>query len=323
MKTYYIFSNGVLRREEKSVIFEIAGGEKKFIPVENIEQIYVFGEVHFNNKFLNFIAQKGICLHIFNYYGFYSGSFYPRETFLSGDLLIKQVEFYLDEKKRIEIASLIVEGAVHNLKRNIQKREKFKEEIKKIEEYENRIKNTETIPELMSIEAHIRKIYYECFEKITNWEFKERSIMPPQNPLNALISFGNSLVYTSILKEIYNTPLNPTISYLHEPSERRFSLALDVAEIFKPVLSDRLIFKMINLNEIKEENFEKALEGIYLNEEGRKVFVENFDKLLNTTILHRKLRKKIKYKTLIRLELYKIIKHLLREKKYSPLKVWW
>ncbi|MCM8808205.1 MAG: type I-B CRISPR-associated endonuclease Cas1b [Candidatus Omnitrophica bacterium] len=323
MKTYYIFSNGVLRRKENTIVFETSGGEKKFIPVENIEQIFVFGEVDFNNKFLNFIGQNNICLHIFNYYGWYSGTFYPRETNISGDLIISQASYYIDYEKRINLAKKFVEGAIHNIKRNLQKRDGFKNEENQITEYENQIKYAKNINQLMSIEAHVRKLYYDCFEKLTGWNFEERTIQPPKNPLNALISFGNSLVYSVVLKEIYLTPLSPFISFLHEPSERRYSLSLDVSEIFKPVLSDRLILKLIDLKMIKEENFVKEMGGTYLNEEGRKIFVEEFDKQLETTILHRKLRKKVKYKTLIKLELYKIVKHILGEKEYQPLKVWW
>ncbi|MCX8095833.1 MAG: type I-B CRISPR-associated endonuclease Cas1b [Caldisericia bacterium] len=322
MKTYYIFSNGILRRKENTIVFETSQGEKKFIPIENVEQIFVFGEVDFNNKFLNFIGQNNICLHIFNYYGWYSGTFYPRETNISGDLIIKQAQHYIDKGERLKLAKKFVEGAIHNIKRNLQKKENS-EENEKIKDYEKQLENVVDITKLMSIEAHVRKIYYDCFEKLTGWSFEQRSIQPPRNPLNALISFGNSLVYSVVLKEIYLTPLSPFISFLHEPAERRYSLSLDVSEVFKPVLSDRLIFRLINLKMIKEENFEKALEGIYLNEEGRKIFVEEFDKQLETTILHRKLRKKVKYKTLIKLELYKIMKHLIGEKEYQPLKVWW
>ncbi|MCX8082433.1 MAG: type I-B CRISPR-associated endonuclease Cas1b [bacterium] len=322
MKNYYIFSNGVLKRKENTIFFETMEG-KKPIPVENIDQLFVFGEVDFNNKFLNFSAQNGICIHIFNYYGYYSGTFYPRETNLSGDLLIRQVAHYLDGTKRIVLARCFVQGAIHNIKRNLQKREDFKKEISQIEEFEKEIEKAKTIPELMSLEAHTRKLYYGCFEKITGWEFGERIVNPPGNPLNALISFGNALVYTTVLREIYLTPLNPTISYLHQPGARRFSLSLDVSEIFKPILVDRIVFKLINLNQITEKHFEKELGGIYLDEEGRKIFIESFDEMLNTTLVHRNLRKKVKYKTLIKLELYKIIKHLLEEKKYNPLKVWW
>lgn len=321
-RNYYIFRNGRIRRSQNTVFIETEEG-RKILPVNDVDQLFVFGEMDLNTSFINFIAQNKIVVHFFNYYGYYSGSFVPREENLSGDLLVKQVEFYLDSAKRLQIAKLFVEGACHNMKRNIEKREGFEEEARKIKDYMDEIENVESINALMSLEAHVRKLYYSCIERITQWEFQERSIRPPHNPLNALISFGNSLVYAQILKAIYETPLNPTISYLHEPSERRFSLALDIAEIFKPVLSDKLVLRLIDLKIIKEEHFERALNFAYLTEEGRKIFVRLFDETLEETIVHRRLRRRVKYKTLISLELYKLIKHLLGEKKYKPLKVWW
>jgi CRISPR-associated protein Cas1 len=320
-RSYYIFSNGRLKRKENTVFFE-SSDKKVPVPVENIDQIYIFGEVDFNTKFIDLCAKYGIVLHFFNYYGFYSGSYYPREELISGDLIIRQVEYFLDPVKRIFIARKIVEGAVHNLRRNLEKRG-FYEYIERIKNYERNISNVGSISELMAIEAHVRKEYYKAFEEITGWEFRQREIRPPSNPLNALISFGNSLVYTSVLKEIYMTPLNPAVSYLHQPSERRYSLSLDISEIFKPVLSDRLIMNLINNNIIKLEHFERALNFSYLNNEGRKIFIKKFDEKLESTVLHRKLRRKVKYRTLIRLELYKLIKYLYGEKNYSPLKVWW
>lgn len=320
-KSYYIFSNGRLKRKENTVFFE-SSDRKVPVPVEDIEQIYVFGEVDFNTKFIDLCSKYGIVLHFFNYYGFYSGSYYPREELISGDLIVRQVEHFLDDEKRIFIAKEFVEGAVHNLKRNLEKRDDM-EYVEKIKNYESDIKNVNSISELMSIEAHVRKEYYKAFEDITGWEMGQREIRPPSNPLNALISFGNSLVYTTVLREIYMTPLNPAISYLHEPSERRYSLSLDISEIFKPVLSDRLIMNLINNGVIKLEHFNMDLNFSYLNDEGRKIFVKMFDERLESTVLHRKLKRKVKYRTLIRLELYKLIKHLYGEEKYSPLKVWW
>lgn len=320
-KTIYIFSSGDIERKENTLCF-VSNNEKRFIPIANVEQIFLMGENTFNTKLINFLSQNNIVLHFFNYYGYYTGSFYPREENVSGSLTVKQCEYYLDGNKRIFIARKIVESSIHNLHRVLEKRG-FKEEIEKLRDFENEIKNCNNVDEIMLVEAKARKIYYSTFEKITGWEFKERSIQPPQNPLNAMISFGNSLLYANILKEFYHTPLNPTISYLHEPSQRRFSLVLDISEIFKPIFVDRLIFSLINLNKIKQDNFIKDLNFAYLNEEGRKIFVKEFDLLLEETILHRALRRKVKYKNLIRFELFKIIKHILNEKEYTPLKVWW
>ncbi|MEO0274492.1 MAG: type I-B CRISPR-associated endonuclease Cas1b, partial [candidate division WOR-3 bacterium] len=244
-RNYYIFKNGRIKRSENTLVLETTEG-KKFIPINDVDQIFVFGEVDFNSSFINLVSQSKITVHFFNYYGYYTGSFIPRETNVSGYLILKQVEHYIDKDKRIKLASSFVESACHNMKRNLEKREGFDNEIEKITEYMERIKDAPDITSLMSIEAHVRKIYYGCIEKLTEWEFDIRTIRPPKNPLNAMISFGNSLLYAQILKQIYETPLNPTISYLHEPSERRFSLALDVSEIFKPILVDRLILKLIN-----------------------------------------------------------------------------
>lgn len=320
-KTFYIFSSGELKRKENTIYLESEKG-KKFIPVEEVEQIFLMGENTFNTKLIDFLSQNNIVLHFFNYYGYYTGSFYPREEAISGKVVIKQAEFYLDKEKRIEIAKAIVEGSLHNLCRILEKRG-FGEEFNKIKIIERDIQELEDINSLMLQEAKARRIYYSLFEEITGWEFGERSIRPPKNPLNALISFGNSMLYANVLKEIYHTPLHPAISYLHEPFERRFSLSLDISEVFKPLFVDKLIFRMINNNMIKEDDFLKELNYCYLNENGRKKFVEEFDKMLEETILHRGLKRKIKYKNLIKLELYKLIKHLLGEKKYKPLKVWW
>lgn len=127
----------------------------------------------------------------------------------------------------------------------------------------------------------------------------------------------------NILSEIYKTHLDPRIGFLHSTNFRRFSLNLDLAEIFKPILVDRIIFSLINKGEIQAKHFEKELEGILLNEKGRQKFVEKWDKRLKETISHSKLKKKVSYRRLIRLELYKLEKHLMDDKVYKPYLHYW
>ena len=100
--------------------------------------------------------------------------------------------------------------------------------LERIKEIYDRVKDTVDVPELMGMEGNIRSLYYKAWNLIINEEisFEKREKHPPTNPVNALISFGNSLVYTTVLSEIYKTQLNPLISFLHEPGERRFSLSL-------------------------------------------------------------------------------------------------
>jgi len=329
-KTIYVFSNGELKRKQNTLYFETSERKRRYVPVENTGEMMIFGEVTINKKLLDFLSQQEIILHFFNYYGYYSGSFYPREHYNSGYMILKQSEFYLDERKRIELAKKFVEGAVSNIKRVLSYYRNRGVDldlyINQIEKLENLIDGRKNIDELMAIEGNIREIYYNSFSHIINdenFKFDERTRRPPRNRLNALISFGNSLIYTISLSEIYKTHLDPRIGYLHTTNFRRFTLNLDIAEIFKPVLTDRIIFYLLNKKMIKPSHFIKALGGVSLNEKGRKIFVEEMEKRLTTTISHRDIGKKVSYRRLVRLELYKLEKHLLGEKEYHPFIAQW
>lgn len=258
-ESYYLFSNGTLRRKDNVFRLKTPTGEFKDLKIEVARDIYVFGELTLNTKCLNYMGQLNIPTHFFNYYGFYTGSFYPKETKVSGALLVKQVEALLDENKKMMLAQEFIVGGAHNILRNLKyynNRDKdLSETISNIEFLVKEIKKTKSVQELMGIEGNIRKLYYDSWNKIFNKEveFEKRVKRPPDNMVNCLISFINTLVYTATLSEIYKTQLNPTISYLHVPGEKRFSLCLDISEIFKPLISDRMIFSLITFNLISME----------------------------------------------------------------------
>lgn len=326
MRPYYIFSNGRIRRKENTVYIENERGEKRAIPIEDIDTIHVFGEVDLNTKLLNFLAQQNKTVHVYNYYGFYAGSFMPRDRNVSGELTVRQVKHYLDSKKRFFIAFCFVEGALFHMLRNLREYKntlEFQDKIK--DELANASSKANTISELMGCEGRARDAYYQAFNIIlkNGFSIEKREKRPPSNPVNALISFANSLIYSTVLSEIYHTQLNPTISYLHEPRERRYSLSLDIAEIFKPLIADPIIFKLVNNNMISLDDFEEDVNYCYINENGRKRFLKEFDQKLATTIKHRKLKRHVSYRSLIRLECYKLIKHVLDDEVYTPFKAWW
>lgn len=328
-KTLYFFSEGTLQRKDNTIFYETENN-KRFLPVEDVSEIMIFGEVNFNKTLLELLAQKEIILHYFNYYGYYTGSFYPREHLNSGYAILKQAEFYMDEHKRLNLAKLFITGAIKNIRQVVKyylNRGKDLDNIlEKIELGLNKIDSVESIAELMAVEGNTRELYYKGFDIIINdkdFMFEERTRRPPQNYLNTLISFGNTLAYTTCLSEIYKTHLDPRIGYLHSTNFRRFSLNLDVAEIFKPILVDRIIFNCIGKKIITKKDFVKDSEGIILKEKGKKSFIENWDEKLKTTINHRDIGRSISYRRLIRLELYKIEKHIMGEKQYAPFIAKW
>lgn len=332
-KSYYLFNPGRLSRKDNTLCFTPIDedgneGQPKYLPVEDVSTLYVFGNLDANSAMYNFLAKYHITVHFFDYYEHYTGSFMPREYLLSGKMLVSQVSHHTCERKRLVIAKKFVEGAVFNLVKNLRyyanRGKELEGIIAQIEEYNTQIATCTDIAALMGIEGNVRNAYYGSFDLIiSEFDWRGRQKQPPPDEINALISFGNMLCYTTCLDQIYHTQLNPTISFLHQSGERRFSLCLDISEIFKPILVDRLVFRMLNKKELQAKDFRKDLNSCLLTEEGRKKFVKAWDERLKETIAHRTLKKHVSYKHLIKLECYKLAKHLLGIEEYKPFKAWW
>src|SRR5574344_349866 len=337
-KTYYLFNPGTLERKDNTLKFTpfeednngemLHPGNPRYIPVEDVAEFYVFGSLQANSALYNFLGQKEIAVHFFDYYEYYIGSFMPREGLLSGRMLLAQTAAYQDSVTRLDIARKFIEGAVFNMKKTLKYYDNRGKDtspmILLIEGYAQRIPDTRSVAELMGLEGNIRQVYYDAFNLIIDdFEMDGRSKQPPRNEVNALISFGNMMCYSQCLRAIHQTQLNPTISYLHTPGERRYSLALDVAEIFKPIIVDRVIFKVLNKREIQEKHFDKKLNKCLLNPAGKKIFVQAFEDRLNETIQHRSLKRNVSYRHLMKLECYKLSKHLLAIEEYKPFKMYW
>lgn len=329
-KPVYIFSSGSLRKEGNTLAFESSEG-KKFIPIKTVSELYIFGECSITKKLLEELSSNEITVHFFNYYGFYIGTFYPRTHYNSGYMILKQAEHYLDAEKRLKLAKKFVEGSIHNmikvLSYYLNRGYEVKSELEILSEYETKSQEAKSINELRGFEGNAKIVYYEALNKIiSNPEFQieERTRRPPKTRIDSLINFLNSLLYLNVLREIYSTHLDPRIGYLHETNFRSFSLNLDVSEVFKPIIVDRLVLSLIKKKMIDDSCFMEELGGVFLNEKGRRFVVKEFEEKMQKKLdVDKKIKNKISYRRLIRIELYKIEKHLMGEKEYSPFKSRW
>jgi CRISPR-associated protein Cas1 len=359
-RPFYIFSNGRLCRRQNTVYLEKSGEERTPddtesdegkpsssqmlgrvpLPIEQIEGLYCFGEVDINSKLITFLGQNSVPVFFYDYYGNFTATLYPRDYLLSGRLKVAQAKHYLQNLKRMQLARIFVDTAAYNILRVLKyyqprltgdSAQAVQQTILWIESLRLNIPNMRDTQALMGIEGNIRDAYYRTWGYLLGdaikekFPFDKRERNPPSNELNALISFGNAMCYSATLRQIYRTALDPTISYLHEPGERRFSLALDMSEIFKPLLVDRAIFRLLKTGVIQPKHFEERLGGVFLKENGRKLFVEHWDERLRQTIQHRALNRKVSYERLIRLECYQLTRYLMDPKNetYEGFRMWW
>lgn len=325
--TRYIFSMGELKRKDNSIAFRNEKGNF-YIPIQDTRELYCMNEVSFNTKFLDFISKAGITLHLFNYHSNYSGTFYPKEQLVSGDLTIKQSLCFV--QRRLEIAKAIVQGIALNIYEVLY--HYFRHGKKDLKEYldwlktdvEKFLSKEITIEQILFIEGQIWSKFYNSFKYFLPEDFilNKRVKRPPDNPINALISFGNTLLYTKTISSIYETHLNQTISFLHSPREGRFSLCLDLCEVFKPIIVFKTIFDLVGKKRLQvNKHFDKSLNYALLNEAGKKIFIDAFETRINETFMHKKLKRKVSFKHCIKLDGYKLIKFILENKEFNPFNI--
>lgn len=329
-RNYHVFSDGRLERSDDTLrLVPDDDGDKQYIPIENAEAFFLHGQIDFNTRLMSFLNNRTVALHIFGWEDYYAGSVMPKRGQTSGKTVVNQVRAYEDTQHRRQLAAAIVKGSIHNMRTNVVyyngRDRDLDGVIEDLEAAAARVDESLPINELLGTEATARKAYYRSFNEILPSEFQltQREYNPPPNEINSLISFGNSLVYANCVSAIRATALDPTISYLHEPGERRYSLSLDLADLFKPVLADRVLFRLVNRNQISDADFETELGSCLLNESGRKTYTKAFEDTLERTVEHPTLNRKVSYQYLMRLEAYKLKKHLLTGEEYDPFQRWW
>lgn len=311
----YIQSNGILKRNSNTIQF-VNEDIKKTIPIAQIRDIHCFGKVTISSGVIGLLSERNIPVHFYNMFGTHVSSLYPKRALLSGKVLIAQAKAHLSSQKRNEIARIFVESTRRNMRSVLQTYKQRGKDTGSIEKAISQIPIPEgDLPHIMAAEAQIWKKYYQAFDIIAPaLPFVKRTFHPPENEMNSLISLANTMIYNSVLSMISQTYLDPTISFLHEPAERRYSLSLDIAEAYKPILGHRVIFNLVNTKQININSFSHK-GGIRLKENKFQVFLKAFQDSMNSLV---KGKKKVRYHTQIKYDCHRLVKHILGGRVFSP-----
>ena len=297
--------------------------------MEAVEQLNIYSNVTISSGVLATLASKNIRCGFFNKYGYLEGYFIANRHNSRADVLLLQCKLYTDSQKRFQVAKDMEIASVHNMRSNIRYYEKKKQDVslKEVEHFLSEsivsLNQAKSHEELMLIEARAKQQYYQAFNYILGQEeflFTKRTKRPPKDCINALISFGNTLLYNQVLQIIWKTSLEPQIGIVHATNRRSYSLNLDFADIYKPIIVDRIIFSMINLRRLnaKEDFVQNEDGGIYLSKRGKKIFIEEFENKLQDEITFK--GKKYTYKQLMEREVRQFQKYVEGEDKYKPYK---
>jgi CRISPR-associated protein Cas1 len=281
VETLFISKDARLARRENTLTVTV-DRTKRFFPIEKIRHIVLLGEARLNSQLLCLCGTNGVRLSVFDYYGYYKGSFEPKPQNPSGRVIREQARCLLDDGIRMPIAREIVQGAWHNMKANLsyyryRGYSKIAPLLREMHRTAAKIDQADDTENLMGVEGRLHVLYYAAWKIIDpRLDFGPRVRRPPNNPINCLISFLNQLTYTVTRHEIHKTHLEETLAWLHAPGERRSSLSLDLSEPFKPILADKLIFRLIRKNILADNWFDQKENVCLLTETGRRHVAEHF-----------------------------------------------
>ena len=281
METLFVTRDAQLKQHENTLQIRF-DKQVRSLPIEKLSHIVLLSESRLNSRLLGLCGKHNVRLSIFDYYGYFKGTFEPRAGNPSGQVKLKQAQLLLDDRRRLAVAREIVRGAAHNMMANIKYYQyrgnhRLKPTLAKMAKLLSQLARCGTTAEIMGIEGQLHLWYYDAWKIIDPaLDFGTRIRRPPNNPINCLISFLNQMVYTVVRHELSKTHLEETFSLLHAPGYGRASLSLDLAEPFKPILSDMLIFRIVKRNMLNESWFNQQDNVCLLSETGRKHIAEQF-----------------------------------------------
>jgi len=321
-RTYWLTEPCRIRREDNSVRIERVDGTPVRIPVTDIRDLVIFDQVDINTSAISILGRNGISIHVLDYYGNYAGTVTPAEDMSSAGVIRRQVGLTADPGARLDVATSLVAATAANVRWGLDT-DLLDGPLSRIS---GQLANCADTGQVMGVEGNFRRTAWEVLDTLLPpWlRLGGRSRRPPANAGNAFISYANSITYARVLTALRCTPLHPAIGFLHADTDRRRNtLALDLAEPFKPLFAERLLRRAAAQKTLSEADFESGVGHATLSSKGRKKVAELIRTELAVTVFHRSLRRKVSYEELIHLEALKIVRLCLEDAPYKPFRPWW
>lgn len=292
------------------------------IPITDIRDLVAFDHVDINTSAVSLLSRHGIMIHILDHYGNYAGAITPAEDMSSAHVLRSQVTLTADHETRLTIGRALVATTAANVKWALDT-DLLDAPLHRLKE---QLAACESSEQLMGAEGNFRRSAWAVLDTmLPPWlRLEGRSRRPPSNAGNAFISYANSITYARVLTALRCTPLHPALGFLHADTDRRRNtLALDLAELFKPLFAERLLKRAAAQKTLRPSDFESDVGYASLSKQGRKKTAELIRAELATTVYHRALRRKVSYEELIHLEALKLVRLCLEGTSYKPFHPWW
>lgn len=307
------------------------------IPLNHVEQIVVIGDVTLSSGVIENVLQRRICIHYLDGIGRSLGSIVPDST-RNATLRLAQYRAFMSLPHRFQLARSCIDGKLRNLRTQLQRANRKRDEqpvdaaisdIHVARQQLSRLQPPATddpsdrmhgVGAVFGVEGQGTAAYWRAFGALLNppWQWNGRVRRPPTDPINAMLSYGYTILIHQALSQIAIVGLDPYIGFLHRPGLGKPALALDLVEEFRPLVVDSTVITVINNGMVTERDFVDEGGSIRLTPDARRTFLQKLEERLNTDIEHPIFNYKASYRRCIELQARLLGKAVMGEIPHYP-----
>jgi CRISPR-associated protein Cas1 len=282
--TLYVDTCGaVVRREKNHFVVDAHredGTERLLsVPCPEIDTLALVGSAHCTTAALHFCLQQEIQVVLLSYHGKVKGRLHgPHPANI--DVRVAQYATQAEQERRVAFARMFVGAKIHNMRHRIRRtRQRRGEELlrdaaRQLYVLPSHLSVADTTATILGIEGAATKAYFSAWPALITrsepaFAFNGRTRRPPEDAVNALLSFTYSLLENDVHAGCVLAGLDPHLGLLHRPRAYAPTAVLDLMEAFRPVVADSVVLSLLNRKQIEADDFEARNGGMYLTKDGR------------------------------------------------------
>ncbi len=338
LNTLFVTTDGAyIHKKRETLVVEIEKKPALQLPLLALSNIYCFGRVNMSPSFMHHCAKLGIGIVFFSSYGRFLARIQGPK---SGNVLLRREQYrWADSKESsVDIVRYIVGAKVSNSRSVIQRALRNNPQSSNLTELRaaigelyfimKKVSSSQDLDELRGFEGEAARCYFRVFNHLIvqqkdTFIFGGRNRRPPKDPVNAMLSFVYAIMNQDCVSALEGVGLDPYVGFLHRDRPGRQSLGLDIMEEFRSVLADRLVLSMINLQQVKTEDFKfEENSAVLVGEKLKKLILSEYQNRKQDEVVHPIIKEKVKIGMLFHVQAMLLARHIRGDIDFYPAYLW-
>lgn len=293
MATLYVQEQGaIVRKRDQQVIISKEGQILQEVPLNKLDQVVLMGRgVQMSTALLVELIERGIPVMLTNARGSRHYATLTGGPSRFGALRLQQMQRVADPAWTLALAQAMIRTKLANQRAVLASTgwQAAAAATVQIAAAAANLDRADTIDAVRGYEGAAAAAYFGAWRSTfqAHWAFQGRAFYPPPDPINALLSFGYTLLLHDTLAAVQFTGLDPYLGVFHVIEAGRPSLALDLMEEFRPLIVDRLVVEILRRGDLRRDQFERPAarpDAVYLDAGGRALLVDRYEALMETPV---------------------------------------